>query len=299
MEEFSLLKPTTDFIFKRIFGNEEGKTALISLLNAILNGDPIVKDVKFLNIEIPKEEIYSKASRLDVEVVTDNETIVNVEIQCVDTGDLDDRAITYESQLIGQYTRQGTNYKEPKVISIWIIRDPIRHGPMAERNCPIENASVYLEENIWCKQSKRLSNKFRIIFVQLSKFRNKELNEKLYEPLSKIMIDWARFFIDRPENIISSDRGMKEAQYIWTKVSGDKAVKAQIKAIEKYEMDKKSEIATALEEGEKKGIEKGLMEGKQAEQKQIALNMKKQGFENEVIAKCLNISINELNKLLM
>ena len=68
MEEFSLLKPTTDFIFKRIFGNEEGKVALISLLNAILNGDPIVKDVKFLNIEIPKEEIYSKASRLDVEV---------------------------------------------------------------------------------------------------------------------------------------------------------------------------------------------------------------------------------------
>ena len=285
MEEFSLLKPTTDFIFKRIFGNEEGKTALISLLNAILNGDPVVKDVKFLSTEVPKDEIYSKASRLDVEVTTDTGTIVNIEIQCADTGDLDDRAITYESQLIGQYTRQGTNYKEPKVISIWIIKDPIRHGPMSERECPIEKASVYLEENTWCGQNKRLSTKFRIIFVQLSRFKD----EKLLKPLSKLMKDWAQFF-DNPSKVENKDGGMKEAQYIWTKVSGDKAVKAQIKAIEKYEMDKKSEITNARNDGRKEG----LIEG----QKQIALNMKNQGLDDTFIAKCLNISIEELKQLL-
>ena len=329
MEEFSLLKPTTDFIFKRIFGNEEGKVALISLLNAILNGNPIVKDIKFLNTEVPKDEIYSKASRLDVEVTTDNGTIVNVEIQCVDTGDLDDRAITYESQLIGQYTRQGTNYKEPKVISIWIIRDPIQHGPMSERNCPIEKASVYLEENTWCKQSKRLSTKFRIIFVQLSRFKD----EKLLNTLSKLMRDWAKFFED-PSKVDNKDGGMKEAQCIWTKVSGDKAVKAQIKAIEKYEMDKKSEMTNARNEGKEEGLiegkkegliegkkegliegkkegliegkkegliegkKEGLIEGEKKKMKELALNMKNQGFENEVIAKCLNISIDELNKLM-
>ena len=49
MYESPLLSPTTDFIFKRIFGNEEGKVGLISLLNAILNGDPVVRYVKFLN----------------------------------------------------------------------------------------------------------------------------------------------------------------------------------------------------------------------------------------------------------
>ena len=174
---------------------------------------------------------------------------------------------------------------------------------MAERNCPIEKASVYLEENTWCGKSKRLSTKFRIIFVQLSKFKNKELNEELLEPLSKIMKDWAKFFIDRPESIISSDQGMKEAQYIWTKVSGDKVVKAQIKAIEKYEMDKKSEITTARNDGRQEGLiegkKEGLIEGKKSEQKQIALNMKNQGLENDFIAKCLNISIDNLKKLLM
>ena len=253
---------------------------------------------------MPKDEIYSKASRLDVEVTTDTGTIVNIEIQCADTGDLDDRAITYESQLIGQYTRQGTNYKEPKVISIWIIKDPIRHGPMSERECPIEKASVYLEENTWCGQNKRLSTKFRIIFVQLSRFKD----EKLLKPLSKLMKDWAQFF-DNPSKVENKDGGMKEAQYIWTKVSGDKAVKAQIKAIEKYEMDKKSEITNARNDGKKEGLiegkkegliegkKEGLIEGKISEQKQIALNMKNQGFEDTIIAKCLNISVEKLNEL--
>ena len=281
MEEFSLLKPTTDFIFKRIFGNEEGKTALISLLNAILNGDPIVKDVKFLNIEIPKEEIYSKASRLDVEVTTDNGTIVNVEIQCVDTGDLDSRAIVYASQLVAQHTKRGTSYDNPKVISIWIVRDQIKHG-----------------------------DKMKIIFIQLYKFKdNKLLREKnLMEKIGKMMRDWVQFFLD-PSKVSNKDEGMKEAQYIWMKVSGDDEVKARIRAIEKYEMDKGSELATArkqgliegkkegLIEGEKKGIEKGLIEGEEKKMKELALNMKNQGFEDTIIAKCLNISVEKLNEL--
>ena len=32
--------------------------------------------------------------------------------------------------------------------------------------------------------------------------------------------------------------------------------------------------------------------------KELALNMKKQGLDNAFIAKCLNISIDELNKLM-
>ena len=307
MEEFSLLKPTTDFIFKRIFGNEEGKTALISLLNAILNGNPIVKDVKFLNIEIPKEEIYSKASRLDVEVTTDNGTIVNVEIQCVDTGDLDSRAIVYASQLVSQHTKRGTSYDNPKVISIWIVRDQIKHGPMANRMCPIEEELVCLTPNLFDEGYEKSIDKMKIIFIQLYKFKDNKLlrEKKLMGKIGKMMRDWVQFFLD-PSKVSNKDEGMKEAQYIWMKISGDDEVKARIRAIEKYEMDKGSELATArkqgLIEGEKKGMEKGLIKGKKEGlkegKKQIALNMKNQGLDDTFIAKCLNISIDELKRLL-
>ncbi|MBR1944380.1 MAG: Rpn family recombination-promoting nuclease/putative transposase, partial [Alphaproteobacteria bacterium] len=96
-EESKLYKltPTMDFVFKRIFGQDDSKKSLISLLNAILNGNPFIKDVTILNTETQKEDPNSKASRLDIEAVTDTGTIVNVELQCVDTGDLDSRSITY------------------------------------------------------------------------------------------------------------------------------------------------------------------------------------------------------------
>ena len=49
-----VINPTTDFVFKRIFGTEDGKICLISLLNAIFNGNPVVTSVKFLNAEPQK-----------------------------------------------------------------------------------------------------------------------------------------------------------------------------------------------------------------------------------------------------
>ena len=96
-ESKSIISPTTDFVFKRIFGTDDGKICLISLLNAILNGNPVVKNVEFLNSEPQKDVFDSKASRLDIEAEIDNGTIVNVELQCADSGDLDSRSIVYAS----------------------------------------------------------------------------------------------------------------------------------------------------------------------------------------------------------
>ena len=67
-------------------------------------------------------------------------------------------------------------------------------------------------------------------------------------------------------------------------------------------MDKKSEMTHARNEGKEEGLiegkKEGLIEGKMSEQKQIASNMKQQGLDDNFIAKCLNISIDKLNKLM-
>ena len=76
--------------------------------------------------------------------------------------------------------------------------------------------------------------------------------------------------------------------------------------IEKAEIDKLSAIETArekglaecLEKGLEKGKKEGIAEGKLENQKQIALNMKNQGFTKDVIAKCLNIIREELERLI-
>ena len=55
------------------------------------------------------------------------------------------------------------------------------------------------------------------------------------------------------------------------------------------------------EQGKKEGKEEGLIEGEkkgaQQKMKELAQNMRLQGFQDTVIAKCLNISIEELHKI--
>ena len=70
---------------------------MISLFNAIFDGNPVITSVRFLNAEIQKDVFYSKASRLAIVEEIDGGTIVNVEIQCVDIGDLGSRSIVYAS----------------------------------------------------------------------------------------------------------------------------------------------------------------------------------------------------------
>ena len=103
-----VINPTTDFVFKRIFGTEDVKVCLISLLNAIFNGNPVVTSGKFLNAapenqevrvsneyQPQKDDLYNTASRLEIVAEIDDGTIVNVELQCVDNGNLGSRSIVY------------------------------------------------------------------------------------------------------------------------------------------------------------------------------------------------------------
>ena len=299
----SHLKPTNDFVFKTIFGEEDSKICLISLLNAILDGKPVITDVTILNPELPRYDQLAKESRLDVAAKTNNGTIVNVEVQCVDKGDLEDRSITYAAKLITQYTKAGQSYTVPKVISIWIIRDKIIHGPMADRCHPIEEISTFLQPNASDDYYTKFSDKMRIIFVHLGRFKD----PKILETISKLLREWV-LFLNEPKNVTSEkeDKAMNMAQNKWIKIAGNKKLKNELIEREHYQMDRESEIATARNEGEQKGIEigliegkkKGLIEGENKARRELAQNMQLQGLENSFIAKCLNISTEELQLLL-
>ena len=296
------LKPTNDFVFKTIFGQEDSKICLISLLNAIFDGNPVIKDVTILNPDLPRYDQLAKESRLDIAAQTDNGTIVNVEIQCVDTGDLESRSIVYASKLITKYTIAGQSYSTPQVIGIWIIRDKIIHGPMASRSHPIEEVLTFLKPNTSNNYYTQFDDKMRIIFVHLSRFKD----EKLLETFNEILQNWV-LFLEKPESIRNEqeDEAMKKAQYKWIKIAGDDRLKNELIERENYAMDSASALSTARNDGRKEGLiegrEEGLIAGEkkglEKGQREIALNMKNQGFENEIIAKCLNISIEKLNKL--
>ena len=96
------------------------------------------------------------------------------------------------------------------------------------------------------------------------------------------------------EEIVS----ISNAKKIFNRTNSNSVEREKMRLLEKTQMDNLSAIATARDDGRKKGKEEGLAEGKLENQKQIAMNMKNQGLEDVFIAKCLNINITELHKLL-
>ena len=184
-----------------------------------------------------------------IEVSVDDKTFINVvivdprsELQCVDTGDLYSRSIFYASSLMVQHSKSGESYdvldimssnaigrmpsSEPNVISIWIIRDKIKKGIISNRISPIEEIVHCTLPTRWDEGYEVFNNKSRIIWVQLSKFKN---NDKVKEKINKGLKDWIEFFRD-PNEIESEDKGMKDAQNLWKKISADDQLKAQQRA---------------------------------------------------------------------
>ncbi|MDP4144113.1 MAG: Rpn family recombination-promoting nuclease/putative transposase, partial [Bacillota bacterium] len=119
------LKPTNDFIFKKIFGENEVKENLISLLNAILKleGDSKLKDITIIdNKELVKELITDKTGRLDVRAETMENTQIDIEIQLIDQKNIVERMLYYLSKMYSESIKSGGKYKDlKKTIVIGIL----------------------------------------------------------------------------------------------------------------------------------------------------------------------------------
>jgi predicted transposase/invertase (TIGR01784 family) len=116
-----LLDPKQDFVFKNIFGKESGKPSLISLLNSLFNENPRIKDLHFDNTDIAKILEEDKASRLDIKATADDNTILDIEIQVRNTGEIPQRAFHYLANMMPHVVKTNESYKGPRVIGIWIL----------------------------------------------------------------------------------------------------------------------------------------------------------------------------------
>lgn len=168
------IKPTDDFIFKRIFGVEESKDILISFLNALFKEYeylPNIKNIKFSNNENIKDDLENKDSRLDIKATTDGGNVINIEVQTTDNGNLINRGIYYCSKMIVDGTYEGYDYDKPEVISIWIIKNKIRQDNIFyDRGSAIEISQLYSPPTKENDEYLKNSNKLTTVSIFLYKF---------------------------------------------------------------------------------------------------------------------------------
>jgi predicted transposase/invertase (TIGR01784 family) len=116
------INPRVDLAFKKIFGVEENKDLLISLLNSIVSQEDQVAEVTLLNPYNPKNFRSDKLSILDIKAKGVDGKRFNVEIQISDEADYDKRALYYWSKLYADQLQASEDYASlSKAIGIHIL----------------------------------------------------------------------------------------------------------------------------------------------------------------------------------
>lgn len=118
----SNINPRVDIAFKKIFGVEENKDLLISLINSIVGEEDQVSDVTLLNPYNPKNFRSDKLSILDIKATNQDDKKFNIEIQITHEADYDKRALYYWGKLYAEQLKDGDDYsKLSKAIGIHIL----------------------------------------------------------------------------------------------------------------------------------------------------------------------------------
>jgi len=136
LAEIRGINRTNDYAFKRIFGSEEGKEALLGFLNAVLRLPPgqELTGVELLDREIDPKHLLDRGARLDVLARTKEGVLINIEVQVANQYNIDKRTMYYWAGLYhGQLTsgQQFADLRKTVTINIlsfdWFRSDSRHH----------------------------------------------------------------------------------------------------------------------------------------------------------------------------
>ena len=308
-KEKKVLKPTNDFVFKKIFGSVGSERITTSLLEAILKIDITAIDLD-KNPITEKDVLNDKMGIMDIRVEINNKIDADIEMQIIDQGNIEIRLMRYISKIFIRGLKAGENYLDAKEsIAILIanfeiekhknVKKILTEYEMREKNYGnivlTDKIKVYILElpkierikskdeslNLWIKFMKDLEVK------KMVDKEDKELEEtiqaiqeaeKKYEELCQD--EHARYIAELREKYIEDSISIKQLGYENGRKDGKKEGKKQ-----------------GLAEGMKKGKEEGVQEGRKQELERIAKNMKNKNYSVEEIMQITQLTKKEIENL--
>ena len=281
------INPYTDFGFKKLFGTELNKELLISFLNAILPDGQTVKDVTYLNSEQLGTREMDRRAVFDVYCENEQGERFLVEMQKGEQQFFKDRSLYYTTFPIREQAVKGKewNYELKSVYTVGIL------------NFTFDNAKgnddcFHHEVRLMDMQTKEVFyDKLTLIYLEMPKF-NKEEDELV------TMFDKWMFVLRNLSRLMERPVALQERVFNRLFEAAEIA-RFDRKELIEYEDSLKnfrdwfSVVQTAENRGRAEGLAEGLAEG----QRLIAANLKQQGINIETIAKCTDLSIEEIERL--
>ena len=275
-----LLDPKMDFVFKNIFGSEKNSKILISFLNATIKPKDLITSVEIKNTDLNKGYIEDKFSRLDVKATTSNEEIINIEIQLKNEYNMIKRSLYYWSKLYSEQLNEGEDYS---ILKRTICINILNFKYLKTRKFH----SAYRLKEIYSNEE--LTDVAEIHFIEIPKLEDGS-DEK------DMLVPWIEFLKDpeseKVRNLEMSIEEIRQAKDELIKMSNDDTQR------ELYEMRAKTlkDKISALNEAERKGIQKGIQEGEKKKAIEIAKSLL-DVLDVQTISLKTGLSVDEINKL--
>ena len=295
------ISPRIDIAFKKIFGVEENKDLLISLINSIVSQADQVSDVILLNPYNVQNFKTDKLSILDIKAKGIDGKQFNIEIQITDEADYDKRALYYWGKLYTEQLKISEDYsKLNKTIGIHILNFTSISG--TEK---YHHAFHLVDEATGLRYFKDIE----LHTIELNKF-SKNSDDDLNSLVAKIKdaLDiWIAFLTRNdlldPTNLPKAldNPGLKKALTVlevmnFTTVERE-AYEEHLKWFRIEANTLKKAEAKGRAEGKAEGIEIGEARGKIEERIEIAKEMLLEGEPIEKIIKFSKLTKEEVDNL--
>jgi len=268
---------SSDWVFKRIFGDERHIESLQALLQTVLDlPEGELKSIQLLNPYTKQECADDKYAVLDIRLETAYGKVINVEIQVARDTSFHKRILYYLSKMISEQVRKGDGYdKIKKVISITILDHEL-----------IAKSAAYHH------QFRLLDEKNGVFFDDIIELHTLELPKLPAAPDGTKLWDWLAFFKSKDEAeldaLAQSNREVAKVVGVYKEMTAERRGREERYSREKAEMDYYAGMASAKQEGLEEGLEK---------LNEAARNALAMGLDLTDIAKITGLDIEEIERL--
>ncbi|MEI0496058.1 Rpn family recombination-promoting nuclease/putative transposase [Brachyspira intermedia] len=286
MNETRNINVLNDYFMRYLFSSANSNTILLDFINSIML-DSNMKTFREVEILTPfnyKENYEDKETIADVKCITQNGTVVIIEIQLQGNSRFPERILYYWASNYSKLLKHGEKYDAlTPVISINLL------------NFNLDDAdnihSCYMIYDTF--NQRLLTDHLQIHIIEIKKFKSNSLEPDLN--------CWLKFFTmkekDNKEAIMSElvkeKTIMEEVQIKYNNFIKDRLMMNEYDKRQAYLYG--SQIM--LEEERRLGKEEGIKEGIKENQIAIAKNMKNDKVDVNTISKYTGLSIEEIKNL--
>ena len=299
-KQIKYFNPLNDYFIRYLFTDKgSSESILLDFINSIMiNAN--MKTFRSVEILTPfnlKKNKNLKETIVDVKCITQNGSVVIIEIQLQGNSRFPERILYYWAANYSKLLKHGERYDElTPVISINLLNFNL------DKTKNIHSCYMLYEMN----NKKLLTDHLQIHIIELKKFRknvlSKDLNYWLKIFTSKnLEVSMSEIVKEKPimeevqkkyNNFVKSRLMMMEYEKKEAYLYGN-----QIMLDEERRLGIEEGIKKGKEEGIKEGIEQGIEQGEINKAKSIALKLKNMNMDNKEITKITGLSLEDIEKI--